>query len=46
MPARSSYDDVVKFIDETLEQAMPGLVDTHTTNNFGRARKHVARELR
>ena len=46
MPARSSYDDVVKFIDETLEQAMPGLVDTHTPNNFGRATKHVARALR
>ena len=30
----------------TLEQAMPGLVDTHTPNNFGRATKHVARALR
>lgn len=46
MPARSSYDDVVTFIDETLELAMPGLVETHTPENFGRATKNAVRALK
>lgn len=46
LPARSSYDEVVAFIDEMLDEAMPGLVEAHNPMYFGRATKHVARALR
>ena len=46
LPARSSYDEVVAFIDQMLDEAMPGLVEAHNPMYFGRATKHVARALR
>lgn len=45
-PERSSYDEVVAFIDELLEEALPDLALTHSSDEFGRATRYAALALR
>lgn len=45
-PARSSYDEVVDFINAKLDEAIPGLVNHHDGNDFGRATKFAALALK
>lgn len=45
-PERSSYDEVVAFIDKKLDEAMPALVNKQEANNFGRATKFAALALK
>ena len=39
LPERSSYDEVVDFINEKLEEALPDLADSWTGSDYGRATK-------
>jgi len=39
LPERSSYDEVVQFIDEKLEEALPNLAESMTGVDYGRATK-------
>ena len=45
-PERSSYDEVVKFIDDLLEEALPDLALTHSSDEYGRATRYAALALR
>lgn len=45
-PERGSYDEVVDFINQKLEEAIPGLADNMTGNDFGRATKSAAWALK
>lgn len=38
-PERSSYDEVVEFIDQMLNEALPDLADQWTGSDYGRATK-------
>lgn len=46
MPERSSYDEVVDFIDKKLDEAMPGLASNFGGDDFGRATQVAALALR
>lgn len=46
LPERSSYDEVVAFINAKLDEALPGLADIHEANDFGRATKYAAAAIR
>ena len=41
-PERSSYDEVVEFINEKLDEAILNLPNSQSGNDFGRATKNVA----
>lgn len=45
-PERSSYDEVVAFIDRKLDEAIPGLAEEHISTDYGRATKYAALALR
>ena len=45
-PERSSYDEVVAFIDEKLEEALPNLADRWTGSDYGRITKAAVWALR
>lgn len=45
-PERSSYDEVVAFIDGLLEEALPGLAEQHDGTEYGRVTKYTALALR
>lgn len=45
-PERSSYDEVVAFIDKKLDEAMPGLPKSQDTNDYGRATTFAAKAIR
>lgn len=45
-PERSSYDEVVEFIDGLLEEAIPGLAEQHDGTEYGRVTKYTALALR
>lgn len=45
-PERSSYDEVVAFIDQKLEEALPELADAHNGDEYGRVTRYTALALR
>lgn len=45
-PERSSYDEVVAFIDQQIEKALPGLATEHTGDEYGRITYYTALALR
>lgn len=45
-PERSSYDEVVAFIDGLLEEALPGLAEQHSGTEYGRVTRYTALALR
>lgn len=45
-PERSSYDEVVAFIDGLLEEALPGLAERHDSDDYGRVTRYTALALR
>lgn len=46
MPERSSYDEVVKFIDEKIEEALPNMSESFSGDDYGRFTKYAAIALR
>ncbi len=46
LPERSSYDEVVAFINEKLEEALPNLADKWTGADYGRATKAAVWAIR
>ncbi|MEG0887829.1 RagB/SusD family nutrient uptake outer membrane protein [Bacteroides sp.] len=46
LPERSSYDAVVAFINEKIEEALPHLSDSHELTRFGRITKAAAHALK
>lgn len=45
LPERSSYDEVVNFINSKIEEALPNLSDSHELTRFGRITKSAAYAL-
>ncbi|WP_373142899.1 RagB/SusD family nutrient uptake outer membrane protein [Bacteroides caccae] len=45
-PERSSYDEVVTFIDQQIEKALPGLAMEHPGDEYGRITYYTALALR
>lgn len=45
-PERSSYDEVVKFIDDLLEEVLPSLALSHSNDEYGRITRYTALALR
>lgn len=45
-PERSSFDEVVAFIDKKIDEALPGLAEEHISTDFGRITKYTALALR
>lgn len=45
-PERSSYDEVVAFINRTLDEAIPNMAESMTGDNFGRATQASAWALK
>lgn len=45
-PERSSYDEVVAYIDRLLDEAIPGLADLHVGSEYGRITKNTALAVR
>ena len=45
-PERSSYDEVVAFIDQQIEKALPGLAKEHSGDEYGRITYYTALALR
>lgn len=46
LPERSSYDEVVAFIDEKLTEVLPDLADSWTGSDYGRATKSAVWAIR
>lgn len=46
LPERSPYDEVVQFINDKLDEAIPELPNTQIASDFGRATRLAARALK